>query len=521
MKIASKAMSVKSVNTSSTKAGAAASRPAISSRPKTASAAGSEFGGLLGFGLGLFDGADDYDDRQSSRRGSHRRLYDQTVAPRSIHYHFNFGAGHTKEDVDAAVRLVQAQARSSSSRQSRGRSGYHDHHRSSKSPDCHQSKERQTSNRTWGIERDSHCSKQDDKDWDRESKPTSDAGTVFNDWVKPDNNQEHHSKVSDGGNEWFANDNSIKSSSKRSSVKATSKAASDTQSKVPSDWNGGHDGWDDEKPKSNEGKKNAWEKVGTGVKHAEGNAWGDTKKSEDKPKIKGIEKVGSGVKRAEAEKHHGKHHGAHGIHPIYEYTRPNPLQPYVQTPATKAYWSNPGAAHKGYGEVPPTAGASTIGPTFDLRDPYVAPAYDLPVVCAEYAAANGLEVQVKTGKGARYIHEVGQPNYLDTMDEPHAVFVFRYRTKEVLEKMLHTELPDDKESSKARVRSMSRDELEKAYLRSREKASSSSNKKHSARHSSRESTSSSKTMPVEKKVGNWIDGNKAASAKNGWEANRE
>lgn len=483
IKTASKTMSVKNVD----------AKPASSIRSQTASAAGSGLGGLLGgFGLGLFDGADDYDDRQSSRRGYQPTLYDRPIAPRSIHYHFNFGSGHTKDDVDTVVRLVQAHSRSSSSRQSRGRSGYHDHHRSSRSGKRHPSNERQSSNRTWNVEGDSRHRNRDNKDSGHEQKPTSKASNAPNDWFKPDDHQEQRNAVAGRGNDWFANDNDAKSSSKSSSVKAASKAAWDIQSKVPSDWNGGGDGgWDDEKPKSEKSKKN-------------------------EAKNKGFEKVGSGIKRAEA----GKHHEGHGVHSPYENTRSIPLHAY-HTPAAKAYWSNPGAAHKGYGEVPPTAGASTIGPTCGLRDPYVATAYDPPVVCAKYAVANGLEVQVKTGKGARYIHEVGQPVYLDTMNEPHAVFVFRYRTKEVLEKMLQAELPDDKENSKARVRSMSRDELEKAYLRSREEASTSSNKKHSARHSSRQSTSSSKTMAVDKKVSEWNDGNKAASANNDWAAKGE
>ena len=546
MRLASQAMSVKHADTESANGkGPKSNRPsktAESTKSKTASVAGSGSGGLFGgFGLGLFDGAGDFDDRPSSRHGSQRTSRSQAVAPQNVHYHFNFGGGHVSDDIDAAVRLVQAQARSSSGRRSRGRSGHRDHYQDNKSHDPYASgKGSGNPAGAWAPANESGL-KQDDNHWVNGHKPTTDAGAggnnwSGNDWSKPEGDHKPRfermqsrpkSKASEGGNNWFANRNDTKSSSKSSSVKVAPNdtwATQQPQQPVPGEWNDGGGGvWETKKMKPNE---KGFEKVGSGVKHAEGSGWansGDNKKSHDKAKVKGFETVGSGVKHAEADKCHAKPPEVYGVYQGHENIRPNPLSPYMQEPTTKPYWTNPGAAHKGYGELPVSARPSTIAPTVGLRDPYVTPAYDLPVVCAEFAASNGLEVQVKTGKGARYMHEVGQPNYLDTMDEPHAVFIFRYRTKGFLEKMVQAEISDKKESSKVKVRSMSRDELEKAYLRSQEKASTSrsSSTKPSHHRSSRRSASSSKTIPAEKKVSAWNDGNKAAPADNAWGATGE
>ena len=37
--------------------------------------------------------------------------------------------------------------------------------------------------------------------------------------------------------------------------------------------------------------------------------------------------------------------------------------------------------------------------------------------------------QVKAGRGAMYQHTLGRPEYLDSMEKPYAVFVFKYRSK--------------------------------------------------------------------------------------------
>lgn len=50
---------------------------------------------------------------------------------------------------------------------------------------------------------------------------------------------------------------------------------------------------------------------------------------------------------------------------------------------------------------------------------------------------------VRAGKGADYTHRVRRPKYLDTMEDPYAVFVFNYRSAEKLEEILHQSVQAD------------------------------------------------------------------------------
>jgi hypothetical protein len=53
----------------------------------------------------------------------------------------------------------------------------------------------------------------------------------------------------------------------------------------------------------------------------------------------------------------------------------------------------------------------------------------LYTVPASVAEALSLSHQVQPGALARYVHKIRTPEYLDTLDEPYARFVFKYRHK--------------------------------------------------------------------------------------------
>jgi hypothetical protein len=50
---------------------------------------------------------------------------------------------------------------------------------------------------------------------------------------------------------------------------------------------------------------------------------------------------------------------------------------------------------------------------------------------------------VRAGRGADYSHKVYRPKYLDTVEDPYAVFVFNYRSAEELEHMFRYDVKAD------------------------------------------------------------------------------
>lgn len=63
---------------------------------------------------------------------------------------------------------------------------------------------------------------------------------------------------------------------------------------------------------------------------------------------------------------------------------------------------------------------------------------------------------VQAGKGADYIHRTIRPEYIDDMKKPYAVFSFKYRSKDVLQKILKRRISGDVE---AVVQQVHKDEL--------------------------------------------------------------
>ncbi|KAF2210863.1 hypothetical protein CERZMDRAFT_99027 [Cercospora zeae-maydis SCOH1-5] len=114
-------------------------------------------------------------------------------------------------------------------------------------------------------------------------------------------------------------------------------------------------------------------------------------------------------------------------------------------------WRNDGAQHKA-----PTGIATTVSalrpvikpywgewatraddqskPRAQPRDAYVYPAP--PSIAAPPGKAPSVSHGVQAGRGANYMHKLHRPEYLDTMQQPYAIFTFKYRSKDALEKIL-------------------------------------------------------------------------------------
>ena len=107
-------------------------------------------------------------------------------------------------------------------------------------------------------------------------------------------------------------------------------------------------------------------------------------------------------------------------------------------------------------------------PMHDL-EPDEGPLYSIP---AEVAQRNNMSHQVQVGKPAVYVHKTSRPKYMDTHDNPYAVFTFQYRSRAVIEKMFEVSLAETEEEEKERLSALSKEELIEHYLRVKASASS-------------------------------------------------
>ncbi|KAI7478097.1 hypothetical protein KC351_g8454 [Hortaea werneckii] len=75
------------------------------------------------------------------------------------------------------------------------------------------------------------------------------------------------------------------------------------------------------------------------------------------------------------------------------------------------------------------------------RDPCDYPSAPLPTV--PEGRLKDIKHGIQAGKGGNYSHRCHRPAYMDTMAEPYAVFSFKYRSKEALEKILKRDVSSD------------------------------------------------------------------------------
>lgn len=139
------------------------------------------------------------------------------------------------------------------------------------------------------------------------------------------------------------------------------------------------------------------------------------------------------------------------------------------------------------------------------RNPFKYPAEPTPAI-SRTAVHHSVSSQVRIGPGADFFHETAKPQYIDSMDAPYAIFRFKYRSVEHLENKFGTRIEDDPQDLKAKVLTMTKQDLMDEYIRRKIRGEKTEESKKAA---------SARSMPVGDKVGNWNDGNrgKAASVK--------
>ena len=147
---------------------------------------------------------------------------------------------------------------------------------------------------------------------------------------------------------------------------------------------------------------------------------------------------------------------------------PEPLVPQTlpsfsisSQPKPKPYWSkwrNPNAIVEAEIEQEQAPSPEELGE----------PLYSIP---AEVAQRNMMSHQVRPGRPAAYTHKSNKPKYMDTHDSPYAVFVFKYRDKEIIEHMLKTTITEPEMDEKARLVSLSKHELIDELIKTKSKLS--------------------------------------------------
>ncbi|KAK6439237.1 hypothetical protein LTR95_004552 [Oleoguttula sp. CCFEE 5521] len=145
------------------------------------------------------------------------------------------------------------------------------------------------------------------------------------------------------------------------------------------------------------------------------------------------------------------------------------------------------------------------------REVYNYPAPPVPTVSAndKRDASHGVHV----GRGAEYSHKTYRPAYIDAMDEPYAVFTFKYRSRERLEQILGRRIEKEcarveEEVQKGTLLAMPKEELVKQLMAM--KSPSSAHK------------TSSKAPSVQQDWGSGSkQGGEAPAANNAWDAPQE
>ena len=130
-------------------------------------------------------------------------------------------------------------------------------------------------------------------------------------------------------------------------------------------------------------------------------------------------------------------------------------------PKPKPYWSTwrnaNTVAEAEIAQERPTSPEELQDPIYSIR--------------AEVAQRNMMSHQVRPGRPAAYTHKRNKPKYTDTHESPYAVFLFKYRDKEIIEHMLMTTISEPEVDEKARLASLSKQELIDELVKTKSKLS--------------------------------------------------
>ncbi|KAL8772328.1 MAG: hypothetical protein Q9209_002540 [Squamulea sp. 1 TL-2023] len=127
-----------------------------------------------------------------------------------------------------------------------------------------------------------------------------------------------------------------------------------------------------------------------------------------------------------------------------------------------SYPIGPTAGIKPYHVVPDTAGNPRL-PNLTSAPPIV----EGPAPASGPVESLNTPHHIQRGSPALYQHKTASPRYIDTHDKPYASFIFKYRSKAIIEQMLNLTIPDTDDMEKAKLAHLSKEELIEQVIRTK------------------------------------------------------
>ena len=138
-----------------------------------------------------------------------------------------------------------------------------------------------------------------------------------------------------------------------------------------------------------------------------------------------------------------------------------PIYSTAKPPSSRPYWAT-------WNNATTPAPTSPVLTEFSndnvILTPEEEPVYTIP---STLASQHNLTHQVRPMRGSAYSHRLSSPKYMDTHDDPYAVFVFKYRDQAVIEQMLGRKVETTEEEEKQRLKGLSKEEIIEELLKAR------------------------------------------------------
>ncbi|EFQ93478.1 hypothetical protein PTT_09122 [Pyrenophora teres f. teres 0-1] len=151
---------------------------------------------------------------------------------------------------------------------------------------------------------------------------------------------------------------------------------------------------------------------------------------------------------------------------------------------------------KAHWQFPPPPSSHKLR-TISENQTYIAPKEPRYTIPEKIASEKGIKHQVRPGPAIEYGHVVGRPEYMDRLDNPYAVFRFKYRSRSILRALFGDQIPEKEkpppspttEIKKEELKQVPQDELIERMLKLETKlkeAKRSREKKHKHGHRHRD-----------------------------------
>ncbi|KAI9712931.1 MAG: hypothetical protein M1828_001527 [Chrysothrix sp. TS-e1954] len=252
------------------------------------------------------------------------------------------------------------------------------------------------------------------------------------------NNSNNNANCNDGG--WDDANNGDNNQNDRNDSGAWDNNNNNNNNDQTDAWNNtaGGDGWNNSNTQQND--------------NAGGNDWNNDNAQQNSNDAPGWNKASSPPPGPSASKSVRKERSSSSGHTVLRKSS----EPFK--PVTKPYWDPEIVRAQRLASSSSTPGKSRRRTSCMQPEP----SYGIP---ATHPDAENLSHRVQAGEGVIYHHRTGRPSYIDSFKDPYAVFIFKYRSFDMLKKILGEDVQPvektkkEKEASKKKLMSMTKEEL--------------------------------------------------------------